>query len=177
MKVKAVRARVAGRVQRVGYRRYILDVAQELGLSGYVQNLPDGSVETLVQGEEESVTRFIDSIGKPTHPAMVRRIDIEEAKVRHEVKSFDVKHGSMEEELQEGFGAIQSIFTEYWKEFRGFANRTDQDFKLMSEKYGETSDKLTVILETMINESRDTREQLARAMAMLAEAIQLLRKA
>jgi acylphosphatase len=30
--------RVCGRVQRIGYRRFVLDSAQELGLSGYVKN-------------------------------------------------------------------------------------------------------------------------------------------
>jgi acylphosphatase len=42
--LRAVLARVCGRVQRIGYRRFVLDSAQELGLSGYVKNERDGSV-------------------------------------------------------------------------------------------------------------------------------------
>lgn len=44
MALRAVLARVCGRVQRIGYRRFVLDSAQELGLSGYVKNERDGSV-------------------------------------------------------------------------------------------------------------------------------------
>jgi len=39
--LRAVRLRITGRVQRVGYRRYVLDKAQELGVSGYVEDLKD----------------------------------------------------------------------------------------------------------------------------------------
>jgi acylphosphatase len=42
---------VAGRVQGVAYRAFIQSIAQELGLKGFVANLPDGSVEVLAQGE------------------------------------------------------------------------------------------------------------------------------
>lgn len=38
MALRAVLGRVCGRVQRIGYRRFVLDSAQELGLSEYVKN-------------------------------------------------------------------------------------------------------------------------------------------
>jgi hydrogenase maturation factor HypF (carbamoyltransferase family) len=40
---RAVEAVARGRAQRVGYRRYVLDLAQELGVTGYVKNLDDGT--------------------------------------------------------------------------------------------------------------------------------------
>jgi len=36
--LKVFTIKVVGRVQRVGYRRYIIDLAQEIGLAGYVRN-------------------------------------------------------------------------------------------------------------------------------------------
>ncbi len=38
-------------MQRVGYRRYIIDIAQDLGLAGYIENMKDGSVNIFVQGD------------------------------------------------------------------------------------------------------------------------------
>jgi acylphosphatase len=42
---------IAGRVQGVGYRAFVQSIARELGVTGYVANLPNGSVEVRAQGE------------------------------------------------------------------------------------------------------------------------------
>jgi acylphosphatase len=47
---KAITATTTGRVQGVGYRYSVVHVANELGLVGWVQNTPDGSVKTWAQG-------------------------------------------------------------------------------------------------------------------------------
>ena len=111
--------RVSGRVQRVGYRRYALELAQELGLAGYAKNLPDGSVQILVQGEEEKLTRFLELVRSPPL-GEVREVRVEEVPADPSIGEFRIVYGELAEELQEGFGAMQAVFTEYWKEFRGF---------------------------------------------------------
>lgn len=47
--------RIRGRVQGVGFRWWARDVATELGLGGYVRNLPDGSVEVHATGTPEAL--------------------------------------------------------------------------------------------------------------------------
>ena len=167
-------ARVYGRVQRVGYRRFILDTAQELGLSGYVKNERDGSVTIFAQGDEVVLERFTETMKSPPQPAYVKSIDIRDVKPRPTLKYFTIKPSPLHEELQEGFGAMQSIFMDYWREFREFARRTDENFKMIMEKYGEISEKLTTILETLIRESRETREMLNETMKLLREALEKL---
>ncbi len=49
---------VAGRVQGVGFRYFVLREAQALGLAGWVRNLPDGRVEVLASGEPDLVSAF-----------------------------------------------------------------------------------------------------------------------
>jgi acylphosphatase len=120
--VKASLVKVYGRVQRVGYRRFILDSAQELGLSGYVKNERDGSVTVFAQGDNAIVEKFIETIKSPPPPAQVRSIDIREAKPRSGLRYFSIKPSPLHEELQEGFGAMQTIFTDYWTEFRDYRN-------------------------------------------------------
>ncbi len=56
--MKAVKYRVSGRVQGVGYRAFVSDAARAEGLEGWVRNLADGAVEALVEGEAEALTRF-----------------------------------------------------------------------------------------------------------------------
>jgi len=197
--MRAFLARVCGRVQRVGYRRFVLDSAQELGVAGYVKNEKDGSVTVFAQGDDGALERFLERLKSPPPPAQVRSVDARDAAPKPRLKYFVIKPSLLQEELQEGFGAMQSIFMDYWGEFRDyrdefrgfvgefrdyrdefrgfvgeFAKRTDENFKLIMVKYGEISDKLTTILETLIKESRETRVMLNETMKLLREALEKL---
>jgi acylphosphatase len=60
----ARRAVLSGRVQGVGFRTFAASAARESGVRGWVRNLPDGSVETAVEGEEDAVRRYLDRLRK-----------------------------------------------------------------------------------------------------------------
>jgi acylphosphatase len=53
------RLQITGRVQGVGFRYAMQHEAQRLGVSGWVRNRRDGSVEALAQGAAESVDALI----------------------------------------------------------------------------------------------------------------------
>ena len=57
-RVNAVRWIVTGRVQGVSYRYFTQQAARELELTGWVRNLPDGSVEVQVAGDDAVLERF-----------------------------------------------------------------------------------------------------------------------
>ncbi len=57
--MKARHAIVRGRVQGVGYRFFAERAARDLGVRGWVRNLPDGSVEAVAEGEDEAIARFV----------------------------------------------------------------------------------------------------------------------
>jgi acylphosphatase len=58
---------IKGRVQNVGFRHFARVKAEELHISGWVRNRPDGSVELEVTGEEDTLKRYADwlKIGPP----------------------------------------------------------------------------------------------------------------
>ena len=49
---------VRGRVQNVGFRFFLEETARREGLTGWVRNRPDGSVEVQAEGDREAVDRF-----------------------------------------------------------------------------------------------------------------------
>ncbi|HZV99149.1 MAG TPA: acylphosphatase [Methylophilaceae bacterium] len=55
----AKHCRITGRVQGVGYRQAMQYMAENLGLTGWVRNRHDGSVEALVCGSEKAVTEIL----------------------------------------------------------------------------------------------------------------------
>jgi acylphosphatase len=91
---------VYGKVQRVEFRRYILDLAQELSLAGQIKNLSDGSVEIFIQGDEKILLKFIELIKQPPI-GIVKDIKIKEAIVKPKMKKFTIVYGKLADELQE----------------------------------------------------------------------------
>jgi acylphosphatase len=75
---RTVRLRIAGAVQGVGYRYWTERTAHDLGLSGWVRNRRDGTVEAVVSGPAERVDRMIERCREGPRAARVTSIDVEE---------------------------------------------------------------------------------------------------
>ncbi|CUU35847.1 MAG: acylphosphatase [Fimbriimonadales bacterium] len=74
--MKRLYAQVYGRVQGVGFRWFVQEHATRLGLTGYVRNLPDGSVEVVAEGEESALRTLLEQVLRVGPPgAWVREVD------------------------------------------------------------------------------------------------------
>lgn len=73
-----VRAHVLaqGRVQGVGFRAFLQSQATRRGLSGWVRNLPDGRIETEVEGAPVLVEEFIQAVKRGPSLAQVQDIHV-----------------------------------------------------------------------------------------------------
>jgi acylphosphatase len=77
--VIARRLVVRGQVQGVGYRYAMVDAANSSGVTGWVRNRRDGSVEALVQGEQAAIETIIAWCRKGPSAARVSAVDVIEA--------------------------------------------------------------------------------------------------
>jgi len=75
----AKRLMIEGRVQGVGYRASFANKAIALGLSGWVRNRKDGSVEACVHGEVAAIEAIILWAKRGPATALVRNVTIEDA--------------------------------------------------------------------------------------------------
>ncbi len=62
--MKAYRIIITGVVQGIGYRYFTRMAANRVGVFGWVRNCPDGSVEIHSEGDEASLSRFMDEVRK-----------------------------------------------------------------------------------------------------------------
>jgi len=78
MAQRRVHAIISGRVQGVSYRAFTADEAQGLGLTGWVRNLPDGSVELEAAGPAEAITALLAWCAKGPPAAGVTNVETKE---------------------------------------------------------------------------------------------------
>ncbi|MCX9010263.1 MAG: acylphosphatase [Candidatus Methanoperedens sp.] len=62
MTLKRANIFVSGNVQKAGFRTFVKNLADSLGIKGYAENLPDGKVKIVCEGEEESIAKMVGSI-------------------------------------------------------------------------------------------------------------------
>jgi acylphosphatase len=67
---------IRGVVQGVGYRGSMAQAAQRLGITGWVRNRRDGSVEAMVAGPQDAVDQLVAWARRGPSPAVVDGIDI-----------------------------------------------------------------------------------------------------
>ena len=71
-----VRATVHGKVQGVGFRAATVQQARLNGLTGWVRNAADGTVEVLAQGSADAIDNFLSWLHKGPPSAQVVQVDI-----------------------------------------------------------------------------------------------------
>jgi acylphosphatase len=71
--------RVTGHVQGVFYRAWAQGQARELGISGWIRNCSDGSVEAHLQGEENDVERMVGRLRTGPANARVDNLEVEDS--------------------------------------------------------------------------------------------------
>ena len=84
---------VHGRVQGVWFRASTKDEADRLGVTGWVRNLPDGSVEAVFEGDKKKVEEVVGWCHRGPSGANVSNVEISWDHFRKEFGHFDIRHG------------------------------------------------------------------------------------
>jgi acylphosphatase len=84
---------VSGRVQGVFFRSETQDEARRQGVTGWVQNLPDGRVEAVFEGEQINVERLINFCKKGPPGARVTNVKVAWENYTGEFRDFRIRYG------------------------------------------------------------------------------------
>ncbi len=82
--------RVSGQVQGVFFRDSTRRKAEELGLSGWVKNLPDGKVEAVFEGPSDSVRKMVRWCEEGPQQASVENVDTDFEDPGEDLQGFEV---------------------------------------------------------------------------------------
>ncbi|OPY53132.1 MAG: Acylphosphatase [Methanosaeta sp. PtaU1.Bin112] len=109
--MKRLTALVSGKVQRVGYRARITQLANGMGLKGFVENLSDGRVRIIVEGDDEKIKLFEEAIDIKNTFIQVTNIGKNYSQANDEFSSFYklVGTGETDSRLDEGIGILKDM--------------------------------------------------------------------
>jgi len=99
--MKRARIIVKGRVQRVGYRDEVQEIARRLGIKGFVENIKPYDIRIVTEGEDEAISEFIERIKIKRFPIDVESVEVSFEDFKGEFEYFEIKRGDWQEELGE----------------------------------------------------------------------------
>jgi acylphosphatase len=156
---------VTGRVQRAGYRYWVDKKAYHLAITGMVENLSDGTVRVVAEGEPDKLREFQEALRVEEYPIRVEdvRKEKEERIGRREYKDFLILRGDEEGRPKEIADKLD-LAAFYLREtggsigakIEGFQKATTEKFDALDEKYGKVSEHL----ERMSQANQETAERL-----------------
>jgi acylphosphatase len=76
-KAEQLHAIVHGRVQGVGFRDFTQNRAVDLGLTGWVRNQSDGTVEVTAEGDRDTLERLVAFLNRGPRSARVTQVDLD----------------------------------------------------------------------------------------------------
>lgn len=87
-----LQAFVSGFVQGVGYRYFAMKAAHQSGLTGWVRNLPDGSVQVVAEGKRSQLETFLNTLKRGPASSRVDFVRTAWHPARSEFDRFEVRY-------------------------------------------------------------------------------------
>ena len=155
---------VSGRVQEVGYRARVIDMAIALGLKGMVVNLKDGRVKIVAEGEDEKLKWFESAIDIKNALIYVSSIEKNYSSASGEFDHFGklVAKGETDTRLDTAAGHLKELVSAVNKMNENLGGKMDQ----MNENLGGKMDQMLGKQDELLDEVRDVNRKLDRVTEM-----------
>ena len=126
--MKKVTLHISGNVQRVGYRAKVISIAKALGITGFIQNLPDGRAKIIAQGEQSELDKLIQAINISNSLINVTNIEQEYSIPSDDYEGFNkvVGDGETDERLDNALDLFKKLITVTEDGFSNLGDKVDQ---------------------------------------------------
>ena len=142
---------MSGKVQNVGYRARVVGIAKEFGITGTVQNLRDGRVKIIADGEELDLKEFLDAVSIKNALINVVDVEIEHPGATQEYNDFyklvgdgetDERLDKASEYLKELIVVVKGGFGELKEEMGGVREEMRTGFETLISKQDQTINEI-----------------------------------
>jgi acylphosphatase len=128
---------VKGRVQRVGYRDAVEELARQLQIAGFVENVKPYDVRIVAEGEDRAIEQFIEKVQIRAPPIKVEHVEVRLEDVTGEFAYFEIKRGDMAEKLGERLDLANTRMTEMMQQQDSMIEKQDMMIGKQDETIGE----------------------------------------
>jgi len=138
-------AMISGKVQRVGYRAKVVSAAQNLGLTGFIQNRPDGHVLLIAEGSKENLEKLASALKIKDLLIDVHEIESEFSEASGAYPTFRKMTGPDEvgERLDDGIEILKELVVGV----RVIASNTEKLLSITSNGFAELNGKMDQMLD------------------------------
>jgi acylphosphatase len=136
---------VKGDVQETGYRALVRKIARKLKLVGFVENLPDGRVRIVCEGEKEAIEDLCKRIRIKDGFITVTSVRKRSSEPKGEFRSFVVKTEDLVSEMFQGYATAGKYFRNLGSKVNGVGEKVesvDEGIKSMHKDVNRQFDKL-----------------------------------
>jgi acylphosphatase len=164
---KRLTAYVSGTIQKVGYRARVMDFAKMLGLSGTVENLDDGRVKIVAEGDEDKLKWFEESIVIKNTLIIVSAIEKEYSDPKGEVRKFYklVEKGETDSRIDDAAFHLKDLIASVDKLNDNLGGKMD----VMIKGQGDLSSNLGSKMDVMIKGQEDLSSNLGGKMDVMID--------
>ncbi len=150
--MKRIAAIMSGKVQNVGYRARVVEIAKKSGITGTVQNLADGRVKIIADGEERDLESFLDAISIKNALINVENVEVEHPDATSEYNDFyklvgegetDERLDKASEYLKELIVVVKGGFGDMKEEMGGMRAEMRTGFGEMKEEMGGMREEMS----------------------------------
>jgi acylphosphatase/predicted nucleic acid-binding Zn-ribbon protein len=112
--MRRLTAFVSGTIQKTGYRAKVANLANFLGLMGFVQNLPDGRVKVVAEGDDSTLERFLNDLRIKDSLIDVQSIESNYTSALGDFMRFEkmVANGETDQRLDKAAELLKQIVTQ-----------------------------------------------------------------
>ena len=166
--MKRLTAYISGKVQQTGYRSKIVETARALRLKGFAENLDDGRVRIIAEGEEEKLKWFIEAIDIKNTLIQVSNIEKEYTPAVGDISKFyklvdkgetDARLDTAAVLLKELTVAVINMGEKLGSKLDTVIERQDQMIGKQDQMIGK-QDQMIDLQQDMLDEVKDSRKDL-----------------